>query len=367
MKPALPIFVLLACLPVMRAAPGDGPGKLEDYPVKDRVWLASAVGEVTVNPEYPVEISALGELKWLVKSGQRVEKDVAICLTAAKKIDLSARDLALTTSRYPNSRRDLDASNRDQVKALKTSLEEANLKLEELNLTATEEALVGENVLKALVKERETLREEVRLMEEKLQSDYFTRALADARTGLQLELDQARQGHDELLRGATVRAEIGGTLEILGNEVLQADSLVAKIIQSDLAEVRLEVTDPRLLNVPPEELAVQFSGDEGRVHEGRFSRVERTPAFTRQTRILIFTLEKNKDEEELPASLSGIRMLRIERILKERGHLVPKQDFLFQFPEEINEKGWAAFIENRWPEARLSYVGPTHLVVSKKP
>ncbi len=338
-------------------------GSLQDFPVSEEVWLASAVGDVTVSPELKIETSLLGPVEWQVPDGSEVEKDQILCFTSSEKITLSERELALKRSKLGNTIRDLEISFADREEALRTSTQEVGEKLLELQLTPTEQDLLGDAFVNRIKKERKLLENQLERMNAKLNSEYFEVGLADEKTASQLDIDNAEFAHKDLTRNSEIRAEVGGRLKIFLEKVVTRDTTIGVIVQDEIAEGLLEMSDPRIRNVPSELLRVTIGGDDGRIYRGVYERTVTENAMMRGVPVFVFKIEAGEDGEAIPDSLNGSRMFRVHRKLGVSGHLVPKADLLFQHPDEINDEGWSAFITKRWPDTELVFVGPKHLVV----
>lgn len=338
-------------------------GGLADFPKENRVWLGAAVGEIAINPSVNIEIKSLGTLEWRVKTGDVVKEDQIICLTDSKKIELSASELALKKNKYQNSLKDILATIQDKKKALQTSIAELEVKIAGMTLTETENRLLGSNFAKRLNSEREEMVKELEISRSKLDSDYFEIAAQNETRALELEIEKAEYEHEQLQKNSEIRAPTLGRISIGVTEVLKPDSDVAKIVKDGTAEARLELTDPRLRNAIAEELAIQFIGEDGRAYQGTYLKTLDEQSMTRLGRIIIFSVIPPSDDKVIPETLSGTRMLQIQKALPKPGHIVPKADLIFKFPEEINKNGWARFIEKRWVGSRVTYVGPRDLVI----
>lgn len=338
-------------------------GAFTDYSSESKVWLASAGGQVLVNPQFPIVIGAMGELEWKVADGTEVAKDDVLFLTEAEKIRLSERELALKKSRYPNALSDLEETNRESKKGLKKTVVELRTKLSSLEMTPTERELLGADFERRLAEEREELEAEIVTLERKLESEYFAKALEDDRIALNLELDNADYVHRDLIRGSEVRAVVAGKVVVETKKAVKPDSVVGKIIKDKSGEAQLEISDPSIANLPPEQIGIEVPGEDGLLYSGRYSRTLDEEAFERPTKIYVFDLEKQEGQEEIPESLSGSRIFRVYRLLAEPGRIIPKEKLLFEHPEEIAKSGWASFVSKRWPGTKLVYVGPRDLVI----
>ena len=340
-------------------------GSISDYSLAGEVWLSSIVGEVTVNPEFPIKASALGKLEWLVADGTEVMEDNLVCYTGADKIKLSERDLTLRKSRYPNALNDLEWSYIEQRKSVETSIIETGQKLSEMTLTPTELDLLGNEFEKRLKEEKDSLEKDLKRLKFKLESGYFTQGLEDEKTSLNLEIDMAEQSHQELLRNSEVRVTEEGILRRNREDVIKSDTVIGSVTKTGVAEAILEISDPSLRNVPPSRLSISIQGDNGKNYQGEYLRTLEAQTYQRNTLSYVFIIRPHEGEDEVPDSLNGTRLFRVSMILDKPGHIVPKGDLLFRFPKEIDEGGWALFVSKRWNGATILHIGPRDLVVVK--
>ncbi|MFT4175416.1 MAG: hypothetical protein QM627_02060 [Luteolibacter sp.] len=339
-------------------------GKITDYPVVSKVWLGSIAGEVSVDPAIPMELSALGELQWKVEDGAMVEEGQVIATTDAKKIELSARSLELKRNGLRNAILDSQMSNDDKRRTLETNIQEMETKLAGMKLTSTEHQLLGNDFAKRLAVERAKVVAEIKRQREKLDGDYFETNEIHGRKNLELEVEKAENDHAALVKAAEVLAEYPGKVEILFNGEIRKTTIIGNLIKVGQAEVKVELADPRIRNVAGKELMVDISGDDGRLYQGIFSDELRERSVNRNARICIFRLQPVEPGEPLPPSLSGMRMVRVYRVLAKPGHVIEKDKFLFEYSKEISQDGWAAFVEKHWSGVKVSYVAPKVVVVN---
>ncbi len=339
-------------------------GKIQDYPISLEVWIGSLVGEISVNPEFPVEVNVPGKLEWKVANGQLVGKDEVITITGFEKLKLSERDLELKKGRRRNSIIDIEQDIREKKQALSDSMDGMEEKLTRMSLTDGERGLLGAEFAARLGKERAALEEVIRRSREKLAGDYFEVTEAMDLRALDLEIERAELDYKELLRGSEIVSPVAGQIVIDFNDSIRTNTVVCRIIKVGLAEARLELTDSYLRNIPGEELAIEISGEDGRTYRGHLLRLLDQRALERNAKVMVFDVKNPDENEAVPVALNGSRMIRIHRLLPKPNRIVPKKDLVFKFPKEIESRGWAAFIENRWPGVKVLYVAPRDLVVS---
>lgn len=343
----------------------DDLGSLESYQVASEVWLGSLVGEVSVNPEFPVEVNSPGKLEWKVADGQQVAKDEVIAMIGADKVELSERELEIKKSRYGNSIIDIEESGIEKKRSLSKTIEEMESRLTRMSLTSGERGLLGAGFEKRLATEREALENEIKRARDKLSGDYFELTEAADRRALDLEIDRAKFDHEELRRSSEVLSPVAGRIAIDFNETVRTATVICRIIKVGLAEARLELADSYLRNIPGAELLIEVSGEDSRAYRGGFLRLLDQRALERNAKIMIFGIQSQDGKEPVPVALNGSRMIRLFRILEKPQTIVPKKDLLFRFPKEIESEGWAGFVEKRWPGVKVTFVAPRDLVVSR--
>lgn len=340
-------------------------GRFDDCPQVTEVWLGALLGEVAVNPEFPIVLSIPGEFLWKVTDGKVIEKNEVIGISNAKKLELSERDLLVKKNRYQNSRIDIDFANQNNRKTLKNSKRELEKKLAEMVMTDSEKTLLGAAFEKRLKKERAEIESELEKTRSKLESDYFDLALAADRNSLDLELEHAEFDYQELVKSSEVVSSVSGKIVILNREPIRSETVIGNIIKEGLAEVRLEMADLRLRSIPGEELVIEVSGEDGRRFRGVYQSTLDARSLDRNAKILIFEIQKLADREPISPRLSGSRMVRIFRKLAKPGRAIDKDGLLFKFPQEISSMGWASFVEKRWAGVKVTYVGPKVIVVNR--
>lgn len=363
-KKVLFIFLVSIVLPSSLTAQSHPDlGTMADFPMEDRVWLAAALGEISINPSIKLESKILGKIEWRAKTGEIVSEDQVICLADSKKLELSSSEVTLKQDKYPNSTKDIHDSNQEKKKALRTSIIAFEAKIAEMTLTVTESKLLGQNFAKRLIKERADIQKELTASQSKLDSNYFEIGVQNEIRALDLELEKAQHENQELRRISEIRAPTLGRLSILSDDVVKPDSIIGEITKDGIAEARIELNDLRLRNVVAEELAIELTGDDGRVYRGTYLKTLQEQSVARNARIVVFTIDPASKDQAIPEDLRGIRMLQIKRLLKKPGRIVPKSHLIFKFPEEISKIGWASFIEKRWDGSKVVYVGPRELAI----
>ncbi len=351
-------------IPAVSAQSHPDLGTLADYPMGSRVWVGSIVGEVLVNPHIPVEINRPGEFQWHVNEGDEIKEGQVLGISGATKIELSERKLLMDRSRHRHTALDQQWAAEDKRNALKTSIQELEDRLTKLELTPTERELLGPDFAKRLAEERTSIETELKRSREKLESDYFDEMSRLDRQTLDLDLERAEEEHKELVRGSEVLAPASGKLRIESREIVRASTVMGTLVREGLAEVTIELSDPRLRGTPGTDLVVEIRSDDGLVYPGTFLRELEERTLSSNARLAVFQISPLEGEDAVPESLAGSRMVMVMKILPEPGHMVPKDELLFKFPKEINEHGWNAFIRERWPGTRIIYVAHRAIVVA---
>lgn len=352
--------ISIGVIPI-RAAEHPDLGKLTQYSESDRLWFSTVLGDVVINPQTPIEVNVVGDIKWLAKKGEVVESGEAICELGADEIDLSSRDIELRSARLSNSINDVEWAYQEKVQSLQKSIGDLQEQILELQLSPTERAIIDPEIFEELKKERTKLEKALSIKKERLDGDYFEQFKRSEIEALQLEIDQAKLTHKNLVSKSTIYAETDGRLDIRVNNVEKIPKEIGEVIGINVAEVSIELTDPRSRNVPSEEMTITLVGDDGETYDGKFLREEKSRLSRLSSLNLVFQLKINGDTD--PDSLNGKRMVRIFQNLEQQAFIVPKNDLLFRFPKEIGKNGWPDFISSRWPGAKILKIGPKELAV----
>lgn len=355
--------IALSCIPVLGQSHPDI-GKLENFPLASRFWLASLVGEVCVNPEFPIEVGLPGTIKWKVENGQVVSEGAVLAIAATEKLDFSERQLALKQSRYGNELMDIELSNTEKRQTLVRSIDELEEKLAKMNLTESERKLLGEKFAQRLSKERAIVEKELKASREKLESDYFELSVIANRDALDLEVQRAKLDYEDLLRSSEVLSPVAGQLVIEVQAPIRKSTIVGRVVKQGFAEVQLEAADVHLRNSPAEELVIELRGDDGQIYHGKFLRFLEKTTMDRNAKIMVFDVQSGNEQKSVPQTLAGSRMIRVFRTLSKSGRVIPKADLLFKYPKEIESDGWASFFESRWAGIRVTHVAPRDIIVN---
>lgn len=341
-------------------------GKLEDYPMVSRAWLGSLVGDVQVDPEFPLELSAATSIVWKVEDGTTVAADQVIAEVNVEKLQLTKSKLELKKVKRSNELRDLEIKNVENRKALKKQIDELESLLSQMKLTDTEAQILGKKFSERMEKERKLTEEERDRLKQKLESNYFEVAHDAERENLDLEIKQAELDYEELLRNSEILAPEAGRLEIDVREPFRKTTVVGKIIQEGSAEVVLEMADVRINNLKSSELEIEMNGQDGKMYVGSYLRTLEQTSVRGNEKILVFDLKGKQEGQAVRKELHGRNMIRVYRRLEKPAYSVPKQDLVFRFPKEIDSEGWAAFFEKRWSGIQVSYVAPREVIIQAR-
>lgn len=358
---------LCIAAPLSRAA---GPAgievkPLETYALADRVWLGTFGGEVEVNPRSDLAAIRTGELEWRFADGDEVKEGDVVGLSAAGKIRQSTEQLALEESSLAVKLRNLAWAHDEKSANLERQIGEFEGRIAKLALTPKERRLLGDDLSRRLADERRKLEGQLLAMREKLDPDFRAEELRVEQEQLRLEVERARAEHEELIQSMEILAPHDGVLRILKTGQVRGNEVVGTVERRGRASVAMQLFDPEIRSELPESLAIAVSGPTGEMFPGSFSKIERPPGARLGPMIYHFTLGGN-GEAPPREDLSGERMVTLYKLLGRKARIVPKADFLFSHPAEIQRLGWAGFLRGIWPDARIIHIGPRSVALIER-
>lgn len=330
---------------------------LDRYPLADRVWLGSYGGEVEVNPRSELTAVRTGDVEWRISDGETVKEGDAVAVSAAGRVRQSAAQLALDESALAVKLRTAGWAHDEKVANLERQTSELEGRIAKLALTPKEARLLGDDLARRLAEERLKLGKQLAAMREKLDPELLAEELRIEQEQLRQEVARAKMEHEELVQSMEVLAPHDGVLGILKTGDVRAGDVIGTVERRGKASVVLQLLDPEIRSEEPESLVIAVSGPTGERFPGSFANAERLPGSRIGPVVYRFTLANDGDAP--PANdLSGERMVTVYKLLGRKARIIPKTDFLFSHPEEINRLGWAGFLREIWPEARIIHIGP---------
>lgn len=358
---------------IMTSAPAVEPphhpdlGKPSDYHQVEAVWFGSILGQIDVEPETSVTVSAQGTFKWTVPDGAEVREGETVGLTNSEALELSRRELDLLRRRLPESLRQAEWATLEKRAGLRASIYELEERMARMSITDTELDLLGSAFAAKLAEEKTSLAEELEDLRDRMNGGHFEQLEAHEKETLELEVAKAEQAYRELERGSRVVAPVDGFVRYDVPEfVITKPVAVGAVLQRGVAEALVEIADPRVAQTDPERLFVEVLSDSGVTYRGRFARIPIKQPLQAGARALIFRLE-GVAGEGVPRDLSGARLVRLMRDLERPGRAVPKNDILHRHTEAVASEGWKNFIETRWSGIRVVFIAPKVVIVEETP
>lgn len=355
-------LALISASSLLAAPP---PQTLESYPSREVVWLGSFAGQVAVNPLTDLPATRPGEIEWKVADGANVQEGASLAVCGAAQIAQAERQLALDEANLPLKLRETEWTHREKVSASERQLEEMGNQLQKLDLSKDEKELLGPELAKRVVTEKQQLTSEIAKLKERLNPESAAEELRIAQEQLRLDIEKARLEQLETIRSFEIVAPHAGILHIGLSGYIRGSEIVGTLENRGKASVTLQIADPEVLNEKPELLQVSVVDPRGKSHFGNFSHIEKGSTIRMGFVIYYFTLEP-EPAAPLPDDLTGERLITLSRKLERKAFIVPKTDFLFQNTEEVQRLGWSAFIQQRWPGARIFFVGPRSLAITRE-
>jgi len=352
-------------LPVMGVLAATPPKAIESYPSRDVVWLGSFAGQVAVNPLTELVTTRQGEIQWKVADGASVSDGTSLAICGSSQIAQSEKELALDEADLPNKLRQAEWTHRDKVSTGEVKLEELKNKLQKLELSSEESEVLGPEISKRVMIEKQKLSSEIGGLKERLDPTIAAEELRIEQEKLRLSLEKARLEQLETIRSFEILAPHAGILRIERSGYIRGSEVVGTLENQGIASVTLQIADPEILNEKPELLQVSVADPRGQIHIGNFDRIEKGSNIRMGFVIYHFTLEP-KPNLEIPSDMTGERLVTLSRKLGQMAYIVPKTDFLFENTEEVQRLGWSGFVQQRWPGFKIFLVGPRSLAVIRE-
>jgi hypothetical protein len=330
---------------------------LKAYPLSDRMWLGTFGGEVEVNPKVDLPAIRAGEIEWKFNEGAAVTEGSAVAWAGAEQIRQSANQRVLDASALVVKLKTAKWTHDEKTAGLERQVEEMKGRMAKLSLTPKERELLGPDLAKRLIKERQKLEEQLAGLREKLAPEFRAEELRIEQEQLRQDDQRAQVEHLGLVQTSEVIAPQDGIVHILKTGMVRANDIVGTIESRGKAKVTLQVLDPEVRSEPPDSLAIDVSGPRGEMIPGSFSTIERMPSNRFGPAVYKFTLDAGQNAP-LTDELTGERMVTLYKKLGRQARMVTKADFLFSHADEIHKLGWAGFFLQIWPNARIFHVGP---------
>ena len=330
---------------------------LKAYPLSDRMWLGTFGGEVEVNPKVDLPAIRAGEIEWKLNDGATVTERTPVAWAGAEQIRQSANQRALDGSALVVKLKMAKWNHDEKTAGLERQVEEMKGRIAKLSLTPKERELLGSDLAKRLLKERQKLEEQLAGLHEKLAPEFRAEELRLEQEQLRQDDQRAQVEHLGLIQTSEVLAPQDGIVHVLKTGMVRANDIVGTIENRGMAKVTLQVLDPEIRSEPPDSLAIDVSGPRGEMIQGSFSTIERRPSNRLGPAVYKFALDAGQ-RVPLTDELTGERMVTLYKKLGRQARMVTKADFLFSHADEIHKLGWAGFFRQIWPNARIFHVGP---------
>ncbi len=344
-------------LAAVAEAPAIAVKPLASYPLLDRVWLGAFGGEVQVNPRAELTAVRSGEIQWRFDDGDEVKAGVAVALAAAENVRQAAAQLALDESALAVKLRNAEWAHAEQTIGQQRQMEELQARVAKLVLTPKERKLLGADLALRLAEERRKLEGQLAALRDKNDPQFRAEELRIEQEQLRQDLERARTEHLELVRAAEIPAPHDGLLRILKTGQVRANDIIGTVERRGKATVTVQVVDPEIRAEKPESLAIAVASPTGELLPGSFSHLERLPGTRLGPVGYHFTLDAT-GQATAADELSGERMVTLYKLLGRQARVIPKVEFLFAHPAEIQRLGWAGFLRGIWPQARIIHIGP---------
>jgi hypothetical protein len=335
---------------------------IDSYPLADAIWLGSFAGQVEVNPKTEIVASRPGEIQWKGSDGEALPAGAVAAITSAVQIRQSAEQLALNETNLTIQLRAAEWSHREKHAAMARQLEDRRNQLSNLELSPQELDIIGNELSKRVTIEKEKISEELKELQKRMDPALLDEELRIAQDQLRLDLEKLRSEHQEFIHANEIITPHAAVLHIEKTGYVRANEVIGTFEDSGRASLSLQIADPEILREKPEALRVMVDDSRGNRYLGDFSHLEQAGAVRMGTTLYHFILQP-QEGQEIPADMTGERLVTLSRKLPVEARILPKTDFLFESAAEIQKVGWQSFISDRWPGAEILFVGPRSLAV----
>ena len=314
-------------------------GKLSDYPLSDKLWIAGYSGTVEVDPVTELIALRHGEMRWMVEDGATVAEGDVLAYFEVEKIDQSAKQLALDEDSQDLKLKELRWAHAEKIQGLKDQASTLQSEIRKMELSPQERKLVGDVLAKRLEEQRSEKVADLKRLREKLDPGTLAKQLEIEERGLGQDLERARAEHKALKQGLALYADHDGTFVRLKDGFVRTGMNIGQLVEKGRAVLKLSVTDPYIRSMAKDKMVVMVTGPRGQKAQGRFADVEGQSAAGVGPKVYIFKL-KPAEDGKLSGEFSGDRMVRVYLQLEKKAHIVQKSKMLFAEPEKIQEMGW---------------------------
>ncbi|NQX00060.1 hypothetical protein HQ447_05320 [bacterium] len=345
--------------------PSSSPKPLASYTLADRQWLGSFGGDVEVNPAMDLPATRSGEIEWKMQDGAEVKEGAVVAFSGALQIRQSAGQLALDEDAVAMKLKTAEWQHREKLIGLGRQVDELELRISKLSITPKERELLGNELAQRLVEEARELKKELKTLNEKSDPELRAGELNLEQRQIQQDIEKARADHEDLVHSMEILSPNDGILHILKSGYVRANDIIATVERRGHAVVSMQLLDPEVRSEAPDSLAISVSSPTGELISGTFSHIDRMTNARLGPTIYHFKLDRKPDAPFSP-DLFGERMVTLYKRLNKEVRIVPKADFLFSYPQEIQRLGWAGFLRDIWPAARIVHIGPRSIALAER-
>jgi hypothetical protein len=338
---------------------------LDSYPLADRLWLGSFGGDVAVNPTMDVLATRSGEIKWEVEDGAEVKEGAVVAYSGAVQIKQSVGQLILDEDAVAVKLKAAEWQHLEKSVGLERQVDELELRISKLSLTPKEKELLGREIGQRLAEEVLEIKRELKTLNEKLIPEFRANELDIEQRQIQQDIEKARAVHEDLVHSMEILSPNVGIIHILKAGYVRASDIIGTVERRGHAVASIQLLDPELRSEAPESLAMSVSSPKGDLVSGTFSHIDRIAKARLGPTVYHFKLDQNP-EIPFTSDLSGERMITLYKLLDEEVRIVPKADFIFAYPQQIQRLGWAGFLKTIWPSARIVHIGPRSIALVVK-
>ncbi len=341
---------------------------LESFEQNSSVWVGTEAFAINYKEHKEFHTAQRVQLIFTAKNNSWVEEGTAIAILNHKKLELEERSIRLEEEKAVLTKTNLNIQLNEASLSTRKQIDEFEQQIQLLTRTNQESELPQRLRIKA--KELlETLVSQKEILQNNLDQDLLGTKLRLDLEELELSLLNKKQNYEILLYNSTIRAPFDGVIEY-NEEIYEEDTslwimentLYATIYNNKEVQLSCVPVSERIQSISPSNLQVEFDLD-GVTYQSQYVRSERTQDARRTRTSWIFHPTSQSTEM---AELTGTtRLSHLYHHFKEQHYIVPKEQIALLLPDALEKGGWKGLVAELWPQAKLTYIAPKSLVISK--
>lgn len=349
---------------------------LESYPEASRLWMGLEEGVIRPAAYEQVRAPMSGYVKIHAKNGEILKKGHHWATQDPEQLEIETESLALEELRLGSKLQDTKRTKKEANARLRLELHEAESTREDL-LEASRSDELPKQLRRRAVEAVSKIDEQIADYREILDPAELEKNLRLEDEEGELQIKRKRKQLHALKKASELTTASSGELR-LSDSILQklkgtsdpseliwveANELIATIVDEQRYEILVTATSPLLAQIPREDLLVFFQeGRTGRLIAGKYERTEEIDGGLDIIRNYIFSVEE-KSLEDARHSMGQKNLVHIYRKFDEKYRLIHKRDIAFLAADVLESTGWRGVITHLWPGSTIIQVGPQTIAV----